>query len=429
MSQFCRYIFFIFLFLGLDSGRAVAHGFDCNTPAVSFIDPVTHDFIVSDESGGGITWGRLDTCPVLQNLSGGSGDAACIGGSSVAVQSNMESFEAYIGCRSSVMLKFKLNFQNPNLASFLVLSAFPAAQNQWVPVSIWNNTVGTLSQGEEIQIELSPFSTDGFSPLKLRWEFFSSAGDTSFVQIDDVSLICVESEQSDVDVTIVGEIGPLPVGAIRRYKVIGKNLGPDATTLTNLSTTVSTSGKVIGALGAFTVAQSLSPLEINLGIEQQQINVPTEAFIDVRFMNLSDISTGAIPITAKIESDKCDFRLNNNERQRIVSVESNDTSIKFTKDLLKVQKLNLKLKKFSSCKGTVKGLNGMLNKITSPSAKERLKIMAPDYSASLVSDLNKATSLSRKITEGLASCGSKESKKAYKKTKQYSERLGILFLN
>lgn len=429
MSQFCGQIFTIFVLLGWLTEGALAHGFDCNTPPISFIDPVSHDFSVIDDSGSGITWGRLDTCPISQNISGGVGDVACVGGSSIEVQSTMESLEAYIGCRSVVTVKFKLNFQNPNQASSLVLSALPSGQNQWSPVSTWNSSVGTIIQGEEIQIDLSGFSTDGFSPFKLRWEFMSPAGDSSIVQIDDVALTCIDAEKADVDVTIVGEIGPIPTGAIRRYKIVGQNLGPVVTSVTNLSSNVTTPGKIIGTSGAFLSAQSVGFNDVSLSIEQQPPGIITESFVDVRFLNLGDTTSVVIPVTAQIESDKCDFRLINNKRQRIVTAENNETSVKFPQDLLKITKLNLKLKKFASCKGSSHGIKGIFGKISSPSARERLKSMAPDYATSLLLNLNKTAIATKKIAQGQVTCGSQTSKSAYKNSNKYLDQLTKLFVN
>lgn len=300
---------------------AFGHGLDCNVPAIGFDEPLTHNFSVRDENGSGSLWTGLAGCNAATNMAGGDGEVACIRGQQgTEVHSSLESLDAFIGCKSSVILEYRVGFQNDAGQASLALEVFPDGAASWVSVLNWQESHGAGGSGELVSIDLSQFSGRGFSPFKVRWRFQSPPGtEAAMVQLDDVRLTCTNGPSADLDITLTGDRGPFPAGAVRRYQLTAINLGASSAENTLLSVQLPASATLLRSSLAMESSVAGRVITYSLGTLE-------EGFVSLVSADILFGDSNTEPVVVHFESPTCDIRTNNNSRELTVTVDASSTA-------------------------------------------------------------------------------------------------------
>lgn len=296
-----------------------AHGLDCNQPPLGFEHGgVTHDFVVQDESGSGVTW---STCDASANITGAGGNVACLGSSTLPllpIKTNMLSTSFDLGCLGTVSLQFILNMQRSSAQAALVLQSSEDGGKSWQEVAVWDEDAGTpfAAPGLLQTVDLSELSSpQGVSTILLRWRYVDPLPMNSswYVQIDDVALTCLPSTRADIQVQLLGTRGPVTEGAIEQYELFAINLGPDAATNFSLNTFAPGGAefrKIFSDSGTLSTQSSSLTVDIpSLGLGQQ-VRVVFEAILTGAQSDVQPMSE--VFLFSGVQSATCDARLNNN---------------------------------------------------------------------------------------------------------------------
>lgn len=155
--------------------------------------PLTGWSIVDNTGGGGLVWDS--------NLNYGVGNYTGGSGLSAVVDSNEFGFTPYdtalvspvlnSASLSSLILKYKANFQSYSGLEALDLDITDDGGSTWTNLSHWTTDHGALYglPGEEVSIDLSPYMSLP-ATFQLRWRYYTS--DTSpwdwYAQVDEVSI-------------------------------------------------------------------------------------------------------------------------------------------------------------------------------------------------------------------------------------------------
>jgi hypothetical protein len=312
-----------FLLLLPDLGAA--HGLDCNQQEIQFNEPINHNFTVSDLLGSQISWGTIPSCGVGGNVATGDGEAACVAADMVlGTDTTLESLDFYLGCKANAELSFTVNFQNPSSSATLALEVMASGSTSWSNVATWNNTLGA-STGVPISVSLTPFAGSGFAETRVRWRFTSGAASNTFVQLDNISLSCVDGASADLDLRLLGDLGPLPIGAVRRYQINVSNFGPV---------------DVADGVLELQLPAAVSVLELNgltpqLG-NQQEFNATLGVLNDGSGRSFDALlkfnSGGAKQVSAMLSTAVCDIRTNNNQRGLLIDIDADSAVPSYLKE-------------------------------------------------------------------------------------------------
>lgn len=337
---------------------AFGHGLDCNVPAIRFDEPINHNFSVRDEISSGTVWTSLAGCNATVNVVSGDGDAACVRGQAdSAVHTDLESLDAFIGCKSSVVLEYRIIFKNDAGQANLALEVLPDGAADWVSLLHWQETHGIEGNGEFVSLNLTQFSSRGFSPVKVRWRFQSPPGtDDVMVQLDDIRLTCTAGPSADLDITLSGDRGPFPAGAVRRYQLTAINLGSSSSENTLLSVQLPTSATLLRSSLAMESSVAGRVITYSLGTLE-------EGFVSLISADILFGDASTEPIVVHFESPTCDIRTNNNSRDLTITVDTSSTARKklarYTGLVRSLHKLSGRAARAKQCPVSGNNLNEM----------------------------------------------------------------------
>ncbi|MBX7144948.1 MAG: hypothetical protein K1X79_10890 [Oligoflexia bacterium] len=288
----------------LCASKAFAHGLECGGEVLDFEEHIEHNFVNIDLVQSGVVWGELSQCAVTSNLASAQGNAGCISAqSNLAVDSALQSLDFDAGCMSTLTLNFSAYLDNPLNDATLILELLPAGSSNWLEIQRWS-TIPALSQ---LQVPLEQFSGSGLSTLYIRWRFVSPASlSPASAQIDSVSLNCIASPKSDINIFMSSDPTALPVGARRRIQLQISNYGPQSVTGLLYSLNAPT--------GSATFSNQLSTISsIPSALGKAKSN--TEAPL-IRLTGGSPNSNGLLEVKVKASAaaELCDPNTNNNAR-------------------------------------------------------------------------------------------------------------------
>jgi subtilisin family serine protease len=165
-----------------------------------------------DNEGNGVEWAFA--ADYGDDNYSGSGEAATINSDAFGpaeFDAELISPVINIAGKSSISLKYNVNYQNLASFDFLDLDVSTDGGTTWVNVLSWNEDHGTFFgvPGESVNIPLDAFVA-GASEMMIRWHYYDpNTGDWDwYAQIDDVQVL----ENSEVWLAIDHSSGTVPVG-------------------------------------------------------------------------------------------------------------------------------------------------------------------------------------------------------------------------
>ncbi|MEZ4663297.1 MAG: M4 family metallopeptidase [Caldilineaceae bacterium] len=182
----------------------------CNT-TVSFTQGVPSDWMVLDNSGGGVVWTDIFSSGETDNYTGGANNAASVSSDAagpVEFDTELHSTPFDLTEYSLVSLSYLANYQNLDNQDFLDLDISIDGGLTWETLLSWNEDHGGFrvsGGGELVDVDLSAYA--GLSGLILRWHYYdpNNRDYDWYAQVDDVTLSCVALPAINVEPGAISE--------------------------------------------------------------------------------------------------------------------------------------------------------------------------------------------------------------------------------